>query len=79
MQLLNNKMFDDGSFECFNFWIADQDGTYQVEASEQFIQELKSKIEARMIAGHGYLDMSRWGMVFQRGSLRINVLEIQWG
>lgn len=71
--LLDNSMFDNGSFECFNFWIADQDGTYQVDASSDVIQHVKSQIEARMSEGHSHLVCR--GLVYGG----VEVLEIQWG
>lgn len=73
MQLLNNKIFDDGSFECFNFWLADQDGIVQVDASSDVIQHVKSQIEARMREGHSHLVCK--GLVYGG----VEIFEIQWG
>ena len=73
MQLLNNSMFDDGSFECFNFWLADQDGTMQVDASSDVIQHCKSQIEARMALGHSHMVCK--GLVYGG----VEIFEIQWG
>lgn len=44
MTLLDNSMFDDGSFECFNYWIADCDGCYQVSHNDTLIQHYKTEI-----------------------------------
>lgn len=73
--VLPNEMFDDGSFECFNFWIADQDGTYRVGANNELIQHVKSQIEARMSQNKSWLDVRGQGLVY--GCMLI--LEIQWG
>lgn len=71
--LLDNSMFDDGSFECFNFWVADQDGCYQVDASSDVIQAVKVQIELRMSQGHAYMRCQ--GLVYGG----VEILEIQWG
>lgn len=75
MTLLNNSMFDDGSFECFNFWVADQDGTYQVGAENDLIQHMKSQIETAMKAGKSHLGTRGQGLVYGG----VEILEIQWG
>jgi hypothetical protein len=75
MTLLQNEMFDDGSFECFNFWIADQDGTYQIGADDALIVEMRSRIEARMKLGFSHIDTRRLELVYGG----VQVFEIQWG
>lgn len=75
MILLNNSMFDDGSFECFNFWIADQDGTYQVDASSDIIKHLKGLIQIEMKRGNSHLNTSKSELIYGG----VQVLEIQWG
>lgn len=67
--------FDDGSFECFNFWVADQDGCNQVDASHPIINELRSRIIDAMTQGASHLKTSKLELVY--GGLQ--VLEIQWG
>lgn len=77
--LLQNEMFDNGSFECFNFWLADQDGTYQVDASNDVIQLMKPQIETAMKAGKSHLNTSHGKMAYSLVYGGVAVLEIQWG
>lgn len=77
MILLDNKMFNDGSFECYNFWIADEDGCYQVSHDDTLIQELKTAIVKRMSQGHSYLSVR--SKEDGHKHLGLLVLEIQWG
>lgn len=65
-------MFDDGSFECHNFWIADQDGTYQVGAESEVISNLRDVIVSRMDKGWKHLVCT--DLVYDG----VQVLEIQW-
>lgn len=68
-------MFDDGSMDCFNYWVADQDGTNQV--SYEFIKDLRvvGQIKAQMKLGKSHLVIKDQALVY--GGLAI--LEIQWG
>jgi hypothetical protein len=75
MTLLNNSMFDDGSFECYNFWVADCDGCYQVSHSDTLIQHMKSQIETAMKAGKSHINTRNSELVYDG----CPVLEIQWG
>ena len=75
MILLDNAMFDNGSFECFNFWIADCDGCYQVSHDDTLILHVKELILERMKLGKSHLDTRKMSLVY--GSCE--VLEIQWG
>jgi hypothetical protein len=72
MQVLDNSMFDNGSFECFNFWIATCEGLQQVDATHPIITECRKAIEARMADGR--IHYAPLGLGY--GGLRI--LEIQW-
>ncbi len=74
MQVLDNRMFDNGSFECFNFWLADLDGCNQVDSTHPVISECRAEIEAAMSRGDSYIQIKS-GLVY--GGLP--VLEIQWG
>lgn len=71
--LLDNSMFDDGSFECYNFWFVTSDGTYQIDA--EFVKGLDfvEQIVERMKAGHSHLNTT--DLVYGGEQ----VLEIQWG
>lgn len=75
-QIINlSDMFHDDTFESYNFWIADSEGTYQVGASDTLIQHMKSQIETAMAAGKSHINTRKLGLVY--GS--VEVLEIQWG
>lgn len=75
VRLLDGEMFNDGSFESFNFWISDQDGTYQVSASCELIQHVRDRIEDAMRQGQRHRDTRRMELVYGG----VQVLEIQWG
>lgn len=72
--LLENSLFDDGSFECFNFFLAHDDGTDQVDSKHPFIEECKAEIEAAMSRGERHIQVKS-GLVFAG----LTVYEIQWG
>lgn len=75
--ILENELFDDGSIECFNFIIADQDGAYS--ASLKFIESLFLNGDFRdrfaLNRAKGYLDVSKECLVYGG----VQILEIQWG
>ena len=73
MTLLDNKQFDDGSFECFNFWLADADGVTQVAADDFIVKLCRRDIEAAMKLGKSHI---RTRGLFNDG---VAILEIQWG
>lgn len=73
-QMLQNEMFDDGSFECFNFWVADCDGLYHVGPNDTLIQHLKPLILLAMQNGHRHLNTRKTGLVYGCNP----VLEVQW-
>lgn len=72
--LIDGSMFEDKSdINCFNFWISDQDGTYQVGA--KFIIELGLTERILKRIQEGYLDVRRMGLVYGG----VQILEVQWG
>jgi hypothetical protein len=71
--LLDNSLFDDGSFECYNFWLATEDGTVQVDASLIKTFDFLDQILDAMAKGKSHLvttDLVYGGE---------QILEIQWG
>ena len=73
--LLDNSMLDDGSFDSFNYWVADCDGCYQVGSNEDIIQHLKADILKAQAEGKSHLSTRKMELVY--GGCQI--LEIQWG
>lgn len=73
--VLDNTMFDDGSFECFNYFISDCDGTYMVSHNNTLIQHIKDLILEQQKLGKSYIDTSKLELVY--GSCQI--LQVQWG
>lgn len=70
--LLDNGMFDDGSFECHNFWFNTDEGTEQIDAAFITKLDFKEQIVERMLGGHKHLVTN--DLVY--GGVR--VLEIIW-
>jgi hypothetical protein len=75
LELIPNEMFDNGSFEYFNFWVCDQDSTYQVSASSDIIKHMRSSIQVEMDKGGYHINTSKMGLVYAG----VHILEIQWG
>ncbi len=73
--LLDHTMFDDGSIDCLNFWLADEDGCNQVDASFIRTLGLVEAVETARTEGKSHLSLKNSELVY--GGLRI--LEIQWG
>lgn len=72
--LIDNGMFDDGSFECHNFWVSDQDGSYHIGATSELIQHLKPLIMERMAQKEKWINLRHLPIIY--GGLKI--LEVTW-
>lgn len=71
--LIPNGLFDDGSIDCLNFWLADSEGLRQVDAS--FIKDLglEEQVNDARVQGRSHIQTK--SLVY--GGLQI--LEVQWG
>jgi len=72
-QLINiSDMFQDDSFECYNFVLASQDEAIYVDHDHDVIKAYKSEILERMSQGKSYLAVD---VEYDHD----HILEIQWG
>lgn len=74
MTILPYTMFDDGSFESYNYWLADRHECWQVGPDNSVITRFKEEIQLAQQAGLSYLNIK------SRHILDNNevVIEIQW-
>jgi hypothetical protein len=71
--ILNNDLFDDGSMDCLNFWVSNDDGTYVCEIDHIRTLGLEKLIGEAIKAGKRHVAPK--GLVY--GGL--NILQVVWG
>jgi hypothetical protein len=72
-------MFQDDTFEGYNFWLVSQDESYQVEANSDYIKAIRSQIEAAMAQNKSYLNVKHLNIEYIGKYYNETVLEVQWG
>lgn len=73
VNILDNSLFDDGSIDCLNFWLADDEGTRLVDSSLIRTLGLESRVNEAISQGKSYIETR--GLVYAG----LQILEIQWG
>lgn len=71
--VLNNNLFDDGSIDCYNFWLADCDGVQQVDVSLIRGLGIEQDVQAAIDSGKSYYAPKE--LVYAG----VAILEVQWG
>jgi hypothetical protein len=74
-----SHMFQDDTFEGYNYFLSSQDDTYQVEADSEYIKAIRSQIEAAMAQGKTYLDLRHINMTYIGRYYNETILEVYWG
>lgn len=73
IKLIPNELFDDGSIECYNFWLNTTEGTEQVSLKLLEILGLKELVRTSIQNGKKYTKVHN---LIIGG---IEVLEVTWG
>jgi hypothetical protein len=73
-QMINiSHMFQDDTFESYNFFLADNNDVYQVGIENDLIVEYRNLIEERMKEGKSHL------VIKNAVHMGEEIFEIQWG